>query len=169
MNKKGVTVVVSMDGSEHSDYALKYYAETLHANTNKVILVHCAQYHAFNFGSAALIPGNPQLVDQMIDEEEQKTKDIISHMEKMMKDFGIENGEVVKAHGEIGHEILEKAKEYNADLIVTGARGKGKFRRTITGSNCDYLVHHSEIPVIVCKHPHFHHHHQQQHGHSHGH
>lgn len=36
-----------------------------------------------------MIPGNPQLVDQMIDEEEQKIKDIISHMEKMMKDFGI--------------------------------------------------------------------------------
>ena len=38
-------------------------------------------------------------------------------------------------------------------MIITGARGMGKVRRTILGSVSDYLVHHSICPVIVCRHP----------------
>ncbi|KAK3102597.1 hypothetical protein FSP39_012502 [Pinctada imbricata] len=50
-----------------------------------------------------------------------------------------------------GEGILNVAKEVNADLIVTGSRGLGKLRRTILGSVSDYVVHHSEVPVLVCR------------------
>ena len=50
-----------------------------------------------------------------------------------------------------GEGILKVAREENAALVVTGTRGLGKFRRTLLGSVSDYLVHHSDVPVLVCR------------------
>lgn len=62
-------------------------------------------------------------------------------------------GEVVRIQGgDPGHQIVEKTKEMNVDILVTGSRGLGKLRRTLMGSVSDYLVHHAHIPVLVYKH-----------------
>lgn len=157
--ENGSVVVIAMDGSEHSNYALKYYAHHVHKPDNKVKLVHCGQYASFNYGSVSMMPGNPGLVEKIINEEEHRIQKLITSLEKLLVEYGITNGEVIRIYGEIGHEVLEKAKSLNADLIVTGARGAGTVRRTLMGSVSDYLVHHSHKPVLVCKHPDFHNHH----------
>lgn len=53
--------------------------------------------------------------------------------------------------GKPGEAILKIAKEENATLIVTGTRGLGKIRRTVLGSVSDYVIHHSPVPVLVCR------------------
>ncbi|KAK0064153.1 universal stress protein isoform X2, partial [Biomphalaria pfeifferi] len=60
---------------------------------------------------------------------------------------------------EAWHVIVEYAKKINATLIVMGSRGLGKLRRTILGSVSESVLHHSEVPVLICKHPHHSHHH----------
>lgn len=157
MADSGSTVVVCMDESEHALHALKYYASYIHKPNNKVVLLHCGQYVSFNYGSVSLVPGNPSLVEKMINEEENRINTLLKRMEQELKNLEITNGEVVRIHGEAGHEVVEKAKSLNADLIVTGSRGMGTIRRTLLGSVSDYIVHHSHVPVLVCKHPDFHH------------
>lgn len=53
--------------------------------------------------------------------------------------------------GKPGEAILKIAREENATLIVTGTRGLGKIRRTVLGSVSDYVIHHSPVPVLVCR------------------
>lgn len=53
--------------------------------------------------------------------------------------------------GKPGEAIVEAAIEENADLILVGTRGLSKMRRTFLGSVSDYCVHHSPVPVLVCK------------------
>lgn len=60
--------------------------------------------------------------------------------------------ELVKVVGEPGPGIVQASREKGANLIVTGCRGLGQIRRTILGSVSDYIIHHSDIPVFVCKH-----------------
>jgi hypothetical protein len=36
-------------------------------------------------------------------------------------------------------------------LIVIGTRGLGKIRRTFLGSVSDFVVHHADMPVLVCR------------------
>nr|XP_022295900.1 uncharacterized protein LOC111105802 isoform X2 [Crassostrea virginica] len=63
------------------------------------------------------------------------------------------NGSVRSTHAsKPGEGIINVAKELNACMIVTGSRGHGKIRRTLLGSVSDYLIHHADIPVLVCRH-----------------
>lgn len=60
--------------------------------------------------------------------------------------------QILKVPGEAGETIVAKAHELKADMIVTGTRGLGTIRRTIIGSVSDYILHHSDVPVFVCRH-----------------
>jgi len=62
--------------------------------------------------------------------------------------------------GNPGEVIVKVAKEEHATLIVTGTRGMGKIRRTFMGSISDFVIHHSPVPVLVCRHKDHHTHHQ---------
>lgn len=57
--------------------------------------------------------------------------------------------------GNSGEAIIAAAKEEKADLIVVGTRGMGKVRRTFIGSVSDYVLRHSDAPVLIChvRHP----------------
>jgi len=57
-----------------------------------------------------------------------------------------------RLHGPPGEAIVKAAESQNADLVIAGSRGLGTFRRTIMGSVSDYIVHHSKVPVMICKH-----------------
>jgi len=59
---------------------------------------------------------------------------------------------VATIRGEAGHAIVKAAEDFHANMIVTGSRGIGTLRRTILGSISDYIIHHSHVPVIVCRH-----------------
>jgi len=49
-------------------------------------------------------------------------------------------------------QILAKAKEWNADLIVVGSHGRGFWGRLL-GSVSDGVVHHAECSVLVVRRP----------------
>lgn len=54
----------------------------------------------------------------------------------------------------VGHaadEIVTTASEVGADLIVVGARGLGAIGRLLLGSVSDYVLLHSECPVLVIR------------------
>lgn len=46
-------------------------------------------------------------------------------------------------------EIINKAIEWNADLIVMGTHGRTSFEHLLIGSTAEYLVRHSPIAVMV--------------------
>lgn len=52
---------------------------------------------------------------------------------------------------EAWHEIIKYAEKVEAGLIVIGSRGQGKLKRTFLGSVSDSVLHHSYVPVLVCR------------------
>ena len=50
-----------------------------------------------------------------------------------------------------GEAVIKASTELGSDLIVTGTRGLGKIRRTILGSVSQYVVHHANVPVLICR------------------
>ena len=54
--------------------------------------------------------------------------------------------------GASGQMIIHVADEVGADVIVVGSHGRGWFKRMVIGSISEYVVHHSEVPVLVVRH-----------------
>jgi nucleotide-binding universal stress UspA family protein len=46
-------------------------------------------------------------------------------------------------------EIINKAIEWNADLIVMGTHGRTGLEHLLMGSVAEYIIRHSPIPVLV--------------------
>jgi nucleotide-binding universal stress UspA family protein len=65
-------------------------------------------------------------------------------------DVGVEmEAEVLE--GEAGEQILQLARERQADLIVVGSRGLGPVGRAVHGSVSHSVVHDADRPVLVVK------------------
>ena len=50
-----------------------------------------------------------------------------------------------------GEYIVKVAQTEKATVIIMGTRGLGKIRRTILGSVSDYVIHHANCPVLICR------------------
>lgn len=53
--------------------------------------------------------------------------------------------------GNEGFKIVAFAKNRKADLIVMGSRGRSSVREFFLGSVSHYVVHKSQIPVLIVK------------------
>ncbi len=47
--------------------------------------------------------------------------------------------------------IIEKAKDWDADLIVVGSHGRGFWGRTLIGSVSDSVIHQAPCSVLVVR------------------
>ena len=65
----------------------------------------------------------------------------------------------IKAHGVVrdtvlGHaarEIVSDAREYGADVIVMGSRGRGDLAGLVLGSTAHKVIHLTDRPVLVIR------------------
>jgi len=139
-------VLLAVDGSEHSYYAFEWYVTHFHKPENKLLLAHCPE----TFANVTMM--SPSKVQDLIAECEIKIKSIQDRYLDKMKANGIQ-GEFICLDGDKpGHALIDCAANRNVTFIVTGTRGQGKLRRTLMGSVSDYIVHHSPVPVLVCRH-----------------
>ncbi|XP_045164933.2 putative universal stress protein SAUSA300_1656 [Mercenaria mercenaria] len=143
------TVVIAMDCSEYAQKAFDWYWGNIRRESDKLILVHVPEFHT-------VVQSPMEIADftsltNLYAEEEQMTKDFIEKLTTLLKDKHT-NGKVSARYGRPGEVIVKVVEDEDADLIVTGSRGMGTIRRTILGSVSDYIIHHSPVPVIVCKH-----------------
>jgi nucleotide-binding universal stress UspA family protein len=53
--------------------------------------------------------------------------------------------------GQAGDHILRQAKEWAADLIVCGTHGRRGIRRLLMGSDAEYIVRHTPVPVLLVR------------------
>lgn len=59
------------------------------------------------------------------------------------------SGEVIQ--GSPGQEIVEKAEQWGADLIIMGSRGLGAWNRLLLGSVSNAVVHHAKCSVEIVR------------------
>ena len=54
-------------------------------------------------------------------------------------------------YGDTGRTIVDFARKNGSDISVVGSRGRGLVKETFLGSTSNYVVHKSQIPVMICK------------------
>lgn len=158
------TVIIGVDDSCFSEYAFNFYLTHVRKTGDNIVLVHVPEFHGVIQAPAMLT--DPGVVHELVKEEEIRTRQLVHKYSEKMKQFGL-GGKMKQITGKVGESIIETSRAEHADLIIVGTRGMSKVRRTFLGSVSDYLVHHANVPVLVCRHKEFDAQHDRVHHHHH--
>lgn len=140
MNK----IIVPIDFSKHSEYALETAAILAKKNNAEIIALHMLEM------------ANNVLIDSN-DEQQMQTVFFLKLAEKRFTEFldkdylkDLTVTPVVK-HFKVFREVNDVAEEHNADLIVMGSHGSSGLSEIFVGSNTEKVVRYSNIPVLIVK------------------
>ena len=137
-------ILVPVDFSEHSEYALEVAAAMAKHSGSEIVLLHM-----MGLSEAVLTKDSSQ--------EAAEAHYYMKLTRKRFGDFldkdyleGVKVQEMVQNY-KIFSEINEVALEVKADLIVMGSHGTSGLSSIFVGSNTEKVVRTSEVPVLVVK------------------
>ncbi|ELT95771.1 hypothetical protein CAPTEDRAFT_21340 [Capitella teleta] len=143
-------VLIAVDGSIHSEYAVEWYKAHIHDTEYSVVLAHVGEPEvnpSFGFRAGIAIPREQW--DLMIKEQEAKVKNLLKKHSDHLKAGGVEHIKCVAESGNAGVRLIEIAEKNKVQMIAIGTRGQGTVARTVLGSVSDYVLHHSSVPVCI--------------------
>ena len=137
-------IIVPVDFSEHSEFALKAAAKLAKQYNSELLILHMLEM------SDLMLTASEGLQDQ-------KAVFFIKLAEKKFEDFlkkdylkGITVTPLIK-HFKVFSEVNDVAINHSADLIVMGSHGSSGLMEFFVGSNTEKVVRHAQIPVLVVK------------------
>lgn len=137
-------IIVPIDFSNHSEYALKTAAKLAKKYNAEVLALHMLEM------SDLMLTASEGL-------QYQKANFFIQLSEKKFNEFlnkdyleGVKTTPIIK-HFKVFSEIDDVAKKHHVDLIVMGSHGTNGFKEYFVGSNTERVVRNSDIPVLVVK------------------
>jgi nucleotide-binding universal stress UspA family protein len=151
-------ILVPLDGSEHSDRALKAALQIAAKFDGKITLLHVYSVTV----TPVVIPEPTTLnptgvpiatsaeVSKMVDAARDAGKKILKDAELKVRAENLEV-ETMLREGNSSQEIVKAAKDGEFDLIVIGARGVHRIRDLLMGSVTEGVVKHASCPVLVVK------------------
>lgn len=141
MNK----IIVPIDFSEHSEYALEAAVKLAKGNDAEIIALH-------------MLEMSDSVLTSTDSEQQQKAVFFLKLAEKRFNEFLDKpylkeaNVTPLVKHFKVFSEVNDVAKDQGADLIVMGSHGTSGLSEIFVGSNTEKVVRHSEVPVLVLKH-----------------
>jgi nucleotide-binding universal stress UspA family protein len=94
------------------------------------------------------------LYDRLIEQLRKTGCAVLAIAETLARNAGlsVETRLVETLGGPAGEYVIRAAKEWQADLIVCGTHGRRGLRRILLGSDAEYIVSHSTVPVLLIRH-----------------
>jgi nucleotide-binding universal stress UspA family protein len=129
-------------GSAASERAVLTAARLASERTAVVILVHVIE-----------VPRELPL-DALFPEEEQQAKEILHRASSLLDRYGVHHKTHSMRAPTAATAILEAARETNAQLLVLGAEGRSRGRRTVFGRNVQTVLKNATCRVMLLSTPH---------------
>ncbi len=76
------------------------------------------------------------------------SKDVLDEVKESLEKEGI-YAKYISLAGDSSSIIIEKAKELEITMILMGSRGLGTIKSLMMGSVSNYVLHHSNCPVMI--------------------
>jgi nucleotide-binding universal stress UspA family protein len=146
-SKTGIKrIVVGLDGSPHSEAALKWAVRMAKGMGSQVIAVYAVDLPMY-------FP-QPYGIPVQFDEEWRAAmkSEVEDKWCKPLKVSGVRYRTVME-DGRAASVVGAVADRENADIVVVGRRGRGGVKELLLGSVSHALVLHSKRPVLVISQP----------------
>jgi len=152
------SVLVAVDGSAHSDYALAQFLKMINTEKTKITVLYVvvpSRYIIIEKDSGSGTQAPREMREQLVKEEEEKIR---QRVQKISEEEDVQIEMMVRS-GDPRSEILSVAKEINASLLVMGSTGEGlgergslgSVERLLLGSVSSYVSTHSEISTMIIR------------------
>uniref|UniRef100_A0A2P2JEY7 UspA domain-containing protein n=1 Tax=Rhizophora mucronata TaxID=61149 RepID=A0A2P2JEY7_RHIMU len=151
--EKKEAVMVAIDGSECSHYALTWALENLKETiSTSGLLVFTVQPIAdFSYLSASTLGAtHPDLVKSVLENQKKAALALLQTAKDICANHGVV-AETLTEAGDPKVAICETANKLEAKLLVMGSHSRGAIQRAFLGSVSSYCVHHCKYPVLVVK------------------
>ncbi|HET7609437.1 MAG TPA: universal stress protein [Gammaproteobacteria bacterium] len=141
-------ILVPVDGSAASARGLDEAIELARHLKARVQLVHVVEPWIVVGAEAP-----PAAVLQIVESVRSNGAALLKDCEKKVRNAGVEvDRELIETLGSSpGECIVTKASELNADLIVCGTHGRRGVRRLLMGSDAEYIVRRTPVPVLLVR------------------
>lgn len=138
------TILVPIDFSDHSEYALEVAAKLAKDHNASIVALHM-----MGLSQAVLTKDDSQEVFEAMYYMKLADKRFTEFLDRDYLN-GIEVETTVQNY-KLFHELDDVAREFHADLIVMGSHGSSGLREVFVGSNTEKVVRTSTVPVLVVK------------------
>jgi nucleotide-binding universal stress UspA family protein len=141
-------ILVPIDFSAGSDYALKYAAVLARKFRARIIVFHALE--PLILGDIYGFPGSPEIAG-LNEELRRSASRRVTLLVARLRKRGLRSQGVIE-HGPAAHAILEQAAK-SADLVVMGTHGRSGFSRLLMGSVAEKVVRGAHHPVLTVREP----------------
>jgi nucleotide-binding universal stress UspA family protein len=141
-------ILVPTDGSETATAGLQEAIKLAKDQRAQIRLIHVVD--ELVMGSAV---GTYIVTDNIIDALRSAGNAILAAARQIVQEAGVPvETQLVEAFGgQAGEYILKAAQDWPADIIVCGTHGRRGLRRIVLGSDAEYLVRRSSIPILLTR------------------
>ncbi|CAN7052324.1 hypothetical protein IGI04_027592 [Brassica rapa subsp. trilocularis] len=165
-NKKKLKVMVAMDESKNSFYALEWAVEHLRdvisaePETDQagglLTLVHVhptyLQYIYPSGGTASAMYAIDSVPESMKKAREESTTKLFTRSLEICRGKLMKT-ETMILEGDPKEMICQAVEQTHVDLLVVGSRGLGMIKRAFLGSVSDYCAQHAKCPILIVRPP----------------
>jgi nucleotide-binding universal stress UspA family protein len=137
------SILVSIDGSPHSDQALSEAIDIAQAGRARLTLITAVRacpswaYSPVSAGAAR------QLSAEFEREAQQVMRDAVA---RVPDDLPVTK---IITHEPIRSALIKQIEGGNHDLVVMGSRGRGTVKSSLLGSVSQHTLNHSPVPVLI--------------------
>jgi nucleotide-binding universal stress UspA family protein len=140
-------ILVSIDGSPHSDEALRQAIDIALADRSRLTLLTAVR----RCPAWAYSPVSAAAVQQLGNDFEREAHRVMcTAVERVPQSIPVTK---IVTHKPIRSALMQWIKSGHHDLLVMGSRGRGALKASLLGSDSHYVLNHSPIPVLIAHAP----------------
>lgn len=138
-------IAVATDLSPASQPAVDEALRLARGDGARLHLIHVYNLPIVPFVDSSLVPPTQYITDVMQESEKR-----LAELREKIAQYGVETTTELRTGPHVS-EILEGAKNAEAELLVIGTHGRTGIRRVAMGSVAEQIVRYSHIPVLVVR------------------
>ena len=141
-------ILVPIDGSQTAELGLREAIGLASRLAARIRLMHVISDRPWLYSGTS-----PEVFDEILTHLRSSGESIIHEAKVAVRAAGVEvDQRLLEAPGDqAGEFIVAEAQGWPAQLIVCGTHGRRGLRRVLMGSDAQYIVTHSPVPVLLVR------------------
>ncbi len=141
-------ILVPIDGTETGELGLREAIGFARGSNSRIRLLHVIDKLPGDASNSA-----PEAAGERTAQMRSNGEMVIHDAKIAVRSAGIEvDDRLIEAIGErVGQFVISEAADWPAQLIVCGTHGRRGLSRMLLGSDAEYIVRHSSVPVLLVR------------------